>query len=54
MDGVGGTIKSRVFRDVISGKVSVTNSEHFAAQADAILNGIKLLYMSIDEVLEEH
>ena len=53
MDDVGGTIKQRVFRDVRSGKVSITNAEHFAAHADAILNGIKSLYMPIDEVLEE-
>ena len=34
-------------------KVSITNAEHFAVHADAILNGIKSLYMPIDEVLEE-
>ena len=53
MDGVGGTIKNQVFRDIISGKVSVTNAEHFAAHAHAILNGIKSLSMSIDEVLKD-
>ena len=53
MDGVGGTIKHRIFRDVKLGKVSITNAEHFAAHADAILNGIKSLYMPIVEVLEE-
>ena len=53
MDSGGGTIKHRVFRDVKSGKVSIKNAEHFAAHADAILNGIKSLYMSIDEVLNE-
>ena len=53
MDGVRGNIKHRVFRDVKSGKVSITNAEHFAAHAGAILNGIKSLYMPIDEVLEE-
>ena len=54
MDGVGRTIKNQVFHDVISGKVSITNAEHFAAHADAILNGIKSLCMSIYEVLKEH
>ena len=53
MDSVGGTIKRRIFRDVKSSKVSIANAEHFAAHADAILNGIKSLYMPIDEVLEE-
>ena len=54
MDGVGGTIKNQVFRDVILGKVYLTKSKYFAAHADAILNGIKSLCMSIDEVLKEH
>ena len=40
IDSVGGTIKYRVFRDVKSGKVSITNVEHFTAHSDAILNGI--------------
>ena len=53
MDGVGGTIKHRVFRDVKSGKVSITNAEHFSAHADAILNSIKSLHIPTDEVLEE-
>ena len=44
MDGVVGTIKDRVFRDVKSGKVAIKNAEHFAEYAD---------YMPIDEVLEE-
>ena len=51
IDVVGGTIKHQVFRDVKSVKVS--SAEHFEAHADAILNDIKLLYMLIDEVLEE-
>ena len=53
MGGVGGTIKHRFFLDVKSGKVSITNAEHFATHADAILNAIKPLYILIDEVLEE-
>ena len=52
-DGVGGTIKQRVFRDVKSGKVSITNAGHFSAHTDVILNRIKSLYMRTDEVLEE-
>ena len=53
MDDVGGTIKHQVFRDAKWGKVPITNAEHFAAHTDAILNGIKSLYMPMDEVLEE-
>ena len=52
MDGAGGTIKHRVFRDVKSGKGSIINVEHFAAHADAVLNGIKSLCLTIDEILE--
>ena len=33
--------------------VSITNAEHFAAHADAILNDIKSLHMPIDGVLEK-
>ena len=55
MDGIGGTIKHRVFRDVKSEKVNIRNAEHsfisFASYADTILKGIKSLYMSL-EVLE--
>ena len=51
MDGVGGTINHRVFRDVKSGKVAIKNAEHFAEYSDTILSGITSLYMPIDEVL---
>ena len=53
MDGVGGIIKHRVFRDVKSGKVAIKNAEHFVEYADTILSGITSLYIQIDEVLEE-
>ena len=52
-DGVGGTIKHRVFRDVKSGKVSIRNTEHFAVYAGSILNGITSFYMPVEEVLGE-
>ena len=51
-DGAGCTIKHRVFHEVKSDKVSITNAKHFAAHADVILNGIKSFYMPSDEVLE--
>ena len=53
MDGVGGTIKHRVFRDVKSGKVSTKNAKHFAVYAGSILNGITSLYIPVEGVLEE-
>ena len=51
MDGIGGTIKHRVFRDVKSEKVSIQIAEHFASYADLILNGITSLYMPLEEIL---
>ena len=48
---IGGTIKHRVFRDVMSEKVSIKNAEHFACYADLILNGITSLYMPLEEIL---
>ena len=47
MDGIGATIKHRVFCDVQSEKVSIKNVEHFTFHADSILNGIRSLYMPL-------
>ena len=52
MDGVGGTIKHRVFRDVRSGKVVIKDAKHFSIYAGSILKGITSLHMPI-EVLKE-
>ena len=52
MDGVGGTIKHRVFRDVKSSKVIIKNAKHFSTYAGSILKGITYLYMPIEEVLK--
>ena len=53
IDGVGDTIKHRVFRDVKSGKVSIKNVKYFTVFAGSILEDITSLYMLIEEVLEE-
>ena len=53
MDGISGTIKHRVFRDVKSGKVTICDAKHFAEYADSILNGITPLYMPLEDVLPE-
>ena len=53
MDGIGGTIKNRVFRDVLSGKVNIGSAEHFASYANKIITGISSLYMPSNEVLTE-
>ena len=53
MDGIGGTIKNRVFRDVLSGKVNIGSAEHFASYANKIITDISSLYMPLNEVLTE-
>ena len=53
MDGIGGTSKHRVFRDVKSEKVSIKNAEHVASYVDSILNGITSLYMPLEEISTE-
>ena len=53
MDGVGGTLKNKVFRDVKSGKIQITSAESFANYAEATIDGIKSLYLPEDEVFDE-
>ena len=53
MDGIGDTIRHRVFRDVKSEKVSIKNAEHFASTQIKFLNGIMSLCMPLEEVLTE-
>ena len=54
IDGVGGTITHRVFRNVKCRKVTIKNAKGFAEYADAILNGITSLYMPVEDVLEKN
>ena len=53
MEGVGGTIKYRMFPDVKSGKVSIKNAKHFTINADSILNGHYIYLQSNRKVLEQ-
>jgi len=53
MDGVGGTMKNKVFRDVKSGKVQINDAESFAEYADNTINGIKSLYLPESHVFDE-
>lgn len=53
MDGVGGTIKNKVFKEVKSGRLSVKSSKEFAAAAKRLVPSIVSLYMPISEILEE-
>ena len=52
MDGVRGTIKNKVFRDVKSRKTQITDAESFVKYADNAINGIKSLYLPERDVFE--
>ena len=54
MDGVGGCVKNVVFRHVRSGKIVIESARAFAENADKFVKGITVLYLSSDEVLNEH
>ena len=53
MDGIGGTIKNRIFWDVKSEKVNIRDAKYFSSYANLILKGITSLYMPSEEVLAE-
>ena len=40
MDDVGGTLKNRIFRDVMSEKCLIQNAEEFSNYANTVVNGI--------------
>ena len=45
MDGIGGTIKNKVYHDVISNKCLSKNAKDFAEYANKTINGISSIYM---------
>ena len=53
MDGVGGTVKNVVFRDVKSGKCTITSPEEFADFANKRLESITTLYLPQCELFVE-
>ncbi|XP_022107154.1 uncharacterized protein LOC110988171 [Acanthaster planci] len=58
VDGVGGTVKSVVYRKVMSKQVVIQNPKHFAEYANSVLKGIDVLFvgaeeMSVDESEED-
>ena len=53
MDGVGGTIKNIVFRDVKSGKCLINTPKDFAMYADQKITAITTIYLPQEEVFEE-
>ena len=53
MDGIGGTLKNTVYRDVKSGKTIINDAKEFAEYAHKTIKRISSLYMSSDDVIVE-
>ena len=45
MDGIGGSLKNAVYRDVKSGKAIINDAKEFAEYADKTIKQISSLYM---------
>ena len=53
MDGIGGTLKNCVYRDVIFGKCVIDIPKPFVEHADKVVKGITSLYLPAEDVLIE-
>ena len=53
MDGIGGTLKNAVYRDVKSGKTIINDVKEFAELADKNIKGISSLCILSDDVIIE-
>ena len=53
MDGIGGTVKNLVFRDVKSSKCIINSAKEFAEYAEESIEGISSLYLPRDNVIQE-
>ena len=53
MDGVGGTVKNRVYRDVIANKCVIKGAEEFSNYANKVVHGIISLYLPEADLLTE-
>ena len=53
MDGIGGTIKNKVYRYVMSNKCLIKNGKDFAEYANKTINGITSIYMPINDLLTQ-
>ena len=50
MDGIGGTIKNKVYRDVMFNKCLIKNAKDFAEYANKTISGITSTYMPITHI----
>ena len=53
MDGLGGTLKRKVFNAVKSGKVVVNDPAEFAMAAVNIVSGVHTIYLKESDLLME-
>jgi len=53
MDGIGGTIKNKVFKEVKSGRIVVESAEDFSKHANRLCESVTTLYLPKSEVFEE-
>ena len=53
MDGVGGEIKNKVYRDIKLEKVPIKGAESFAEYTNITTRNIKTLYLPFDDILQE-
>ena len=53
MDGIGGTLKNGVFRKVLSQDIVINMPEEFTKQTYELCKGIKCIYLSITNMIEE-
>lgn len=53
MDGIGGTLKNKVFQEVKSGRIVVKNPKDFSLYASRLLESITTMYLAMEDVVEE-
>ena len=53
MDGVGGTIKNKVFREVKSVHLTITSPEEFSNAAEKLVSKTRSIYLPITEMIGE-
>ena len=53
MDGIGGTIKNKVFQEVKSGRIVVTSPEDFARHAGKLVKSVTTLYLPSKDIMPE-
>ena len=53
MDGIGGTIKNKVFREVKSVRLTITSPEEFSNAAEKLVSKIRSIYLPITEMIGE-